>query len=139
MYATNFTTNYAIMLPNVFTSFASILQLSIQSLFLWLGYLIHFMQLVSFYSPWKHQKTRGFLMFSEGIERDLWHEMGLSEHFSGPILFTFERFQWDSVLIFFRFFKYFVSKDLRAAIRWCSWKLISESSQKNVRYRFKFR
>ena len=26
--------------------------------------LTHFMSLVSFYTPWKHQKTRGFLMFS---------------------------------------------------------------------------
>ena len=34
------------------------------------------MQLVSFYTPWKHQKAPAFLMFSEGIERDQWHEMG---------------------------------------------------------------
>ena len=33
------------------------------------------MPLVSFYIPWKHQKTSGFLMFSGGIERDQWHEM----------------------------------------------------------------
>ena len=26
--------------------------------------------------PWKHQKTRGFAMFSGGIEKDQWHEMG---------------------------------------------------------------
>ena len=26
-------------------------------------------------SPWKHLKTPGFLMFSGGTERDLWHEM----------------------------------------------------------------
>ena len=34
--------------------------------------LTHFIPLVSFffYTPWKHQKTRGFLMFSGGIERD---------------------------------------------------------------------
>ena len=34
------------------------------------------MPLVSFYTPWKHQKTRGFLMFPRGIEKDKWHEMG---------------------------------------------------------------
>ena len=34
------------------------------------------MPLVSFYTPWKQQKTSGFLMFSGGIKRDLWHEMG---------------------------------------------------------------
>ena len=34
------------------------------------------MLLISFYTPWKHQKTRGFLMFSRSIERDKRHEMG---------------------------------------------------------------
>ena len=38
--------------------------------------LDHSMSLASFYTPWKHQKTSGFLMFSGGIERDQWHEMG---------------------------------------------------------------
>ena len=31
--------------------------------------LTHFMWLVSFCTPWKHQKIKGFLMFSGGIER----------------------------------------------------------------------
>ena len=30
------------------------------------------MPLAPIYTPWKHQKTRGFLMFSSGIERDQW-------------------------------------------------------------------
>ena len=38
--------------------------------------LTHFMPLVSFDTPWKHQKTEGFLMFSGAIEWDQWHEMG---------------------------------------------------------------
>ena len=38
--------------------------------------LTHFMPLVSFDTPWKHQRTKGFLMFSGGIEKDQWHEMG---------------------------------------------------------------
>ena len=29
----------------------------------------------SLYKPWKHKKTRGFLMFAGGIERHHWHEM----------------------------------------------------------------
>ena len=37
--------------------------------------LTHFTVLISFYTPWKQQKTYCFLMFSEGIERDQWHEM----------------------------------------------------------------
>ena len=31
--------------------------------------LTHFMPLVSFYTPWKHQKTSGFFMLFRGIER----------------------------------------------------------------------
>ena len=31
------------------------------------------MPLVSFYTPWKHQKIRGFLMFSGGIKTDQSH------------------------------------------------------------------
>ena len=30
-----------------------------------------------FYTPWKYQKTSGFLIFSVGIERATWPEMGL--------------------------------------------------------------
>ena len=36
----------------------------------------HLMPLGSFFTSWKHQKTRGFLMFSGDTERDQWHEMG---------------------------------------------------------------
>ena len=36
--------------------------------------LTYFMPLVSFYTPEKHQKTRGILIFSGGIERDQWYE-----------------------------------------------------------------
>ena len=38
--------------------------------------LTHFMPLVSFDTPWKHQQARGFLMFSGGIERHQMYEMG---------------------------------------------------------------
>ena len=41
-----------------------------------LFFLTHFMPPISFDTPWKHQKTRGFLVFSGGIKRDQWHEMG---------------------------------------------------------------
>ena len=39
--------------------------------------LIHFMPLVSFYTPWKHQKTRGFLMFTGVNKKKLvvWNEL----------------------------------------------------------------
>ena len=37
--------------------------------------LTHFMLLVSFYTSWKYQKTRGFLIFSGGIERDQCRDM----------------------------------------------------------------
>ena len=32
------------------------------------------MPLISFDTSWKHQKIRGFLILSGGIERDQWHE-----------------------------------------------------------------
>ena len=35
------------------------------------------MPLVSSYTPWEHQETKGFLIFSGGIERDQGHVMGL--------------------------------------------------------------
>ena len=38
--------------------------------------LTHFMPLISFCTLWKQQKASRFLMFSRGIERDQWHEMG---------------------------------------------------------------
>ena len=34
-----------------------------------------FMPLFSFYLPWKHQKTRGLMMFSGRIERGQWYGM----------------------------------------------------------------
>ena len=36
--------------------------------------LTHVMPLVSFQTPWKHQKISGFPMFSEGLERDQWQQ-----------------------------------------------------------------
>ena len=36
----------------------------------------HFMPLISFYNPLKHDKTSGFLIFLGDIEREQWHEMG---------------------------------------------------------------
>ena len=38
--------------------------------------LTHFMPLISFDTPWKHQKTSGLQTFSGGIKTDQWHEMG---------------------------------------------------------------
>ena len=36
---------------------------------------IHFISLVSCYTPWKHQKTSGFLIFSERKESVAWNEL----------------------------------------------------------------
>ena len=44
--------------------------------------LTHFMPLVSFVIPRKHQKTVGFLMFSGGTERD-------QERIKGRVLLTY--------------------------------------------------
>ena len=40
-----------------------------------LEHLTHFMPLISFDIPRKHQKTRGFLIFSVDIKRDQWYKM----------------------------------------------------------------
>ena len=36
--------------------------------------LTFFLPLIDFHTPWKHQKTRGFLVFSGGMERHRWHK-----------------------------------------------------------------
>ena len=33
-----------------------------------------------FYTPWKRQKTKGFLTFSGGIEMEYWVKMSYNEH-----------------------------------------------------------
>ena len=38
--------------------------------------LTHFRPVFPFYTPWKRQKTSGFLTFSGSIEREHWPEMG---------------------------------------------------------------
>ena len=38
--------------------------------------LTHFSPVLHFYTPWKHQKTKGFQMFSGGIEMWHWTKMG---------------------------------------------------------------
>ena len=40
------------------------------------SFLIHFSPVPHFYTPWKLQKTKGFLMFSGGIEIRHWAKMG---------------------------------------------------------------
>ena len=39
-------------------------------------YLAHFMLLVSFYTSWKYQKISGFLMFTGGLVKNKWYEVG---------------------------------------------------------------
>ena len=54
-----------------FTTHNNFLQLEIHYVHNW----THLMPLVSFDTPWKHQKTIGFLMFSWVIKRDQWHKI----------------------------------------------------------------
>ena len=39
--------------------------------------ITYIVSLVSFYTLWKYQETRGFLLFWGTIERDLWYETDL--------------------------------------------------------------
>ena len=48
----------------------------------------HFMLMVSFHTPWKHQKTFGFLIFLGGMEIDRWQEMSY-----GKIKFYYSKIQ----------------------------------------------
>ena len=41
-----------------------------------LTFLNHFIPMSHFYTPWKCQKTSGFLTFLEGIEMWHWNKMG---------------------------------------------------------------
>ena len=38
--------------------------------------LTYYSPMLFIYTPWKHQKTRDFLISSGGMERDHWHWMG---------------------------------------------------------------
>ena len=38
--------------------------------------LNNFWPMFPFYNPWKHQKTKDFLVFSGGIKWEHWPEMG---------------------------------------------------------------
>ena len=51
--------------------------------------LTNFTPLVSFYNPRKHKKNRSFLMFSRGVERNQWREMGwVKVHHTSYDIFT---------------------------------------------------
>ena len=50
--------------------------------------LTHFMPLVSFYTPWRCHKARGFLIFSGAMERDQSHKMDEDET-NSSIIFLF--------------------------------------------------
>ena len=43
----------------------------------WLKRSTNFMPVVTFYTPWKHEKARGFQIFSGRIEKVQWHWSGL--------------------------------------------------------------
>ena len=55
--------------------------------------LTHFMPVVSFYTSWKHQKTRGFLMLPGGLEKDQWHWVGQCHNNCYECLNTLRYFQ----------------------------------------------
>ena len=38
-------------------------------------FLTYFSQVLQFYTSWKHQKTKGFLTFSGGVEMEYWAKM----------------------------------------------------------------
>ena len=47
-----------------------------QTLFYKRIYLSYLCPMFPFYTPWKHQKTRSFKLFSGGVKWEHWPEMG---------------------------------------------------------------
>ena len=54
--------------------------------------LTHSMLLVFFFTFWKHQKTRGFIMFSGILEIDQLHKMGWKKKSNSAVLLSPEMF-----------------------------------------------
>ena len=46
--------------------------------------LAYFKPMFHFYTPWKRQKTRGFLTFLVGIEIEHWLELGYEDRLLKP-------------------------------------------------------
>ena len=57
-------------------------------------HLIYFQRIMYFYSPWKHQKNYGFLMFSGGIELDYWFKMGKMNKYQWCVWYHTIRTAW---------------------------------------------
>ena len=112
--------------------------------------LAHFMPLVSFYTPWKYQKTSSFLIFSGGIERDQWHKTGQWQYWESchtdHVNSTFSQTSRTSVKKTRRFLRLFIFHDafprwrnsyLRitwTATQWCSYlKICSKFSGEHPR------
>ena len=58
--------------------FPKIIYYLLKNIFWKISLLIYFAPLTISMPPNKHLKTRGFVIFSEGVKRDQWHEMGYS-------------------------------------------------------------
>ena len=65
------TGHFVFLIYFLYNAHNNFLQLEIHYVHNW----THLMPLVSFDTPWKHQKTIGFLMFSWIIKRDQWHKI----------------------------------------------------------------
>ena len=61
--------------------------------------LIHVMPQISFYTPWNHQKTRAFLMFSGGAVRQQWHEMGWAKLFQDGRPYDIDRRPYHIIML----------------------------------------
>ena len=55
--------------------------------------LNHVMPLAPFYTPWKHEKTSGFVIFLRSNWKDQWHEMGQK---------TYQKIQKQPPEVFFK-------------------------------------
>ena len=52
-------------------------------------FLTHFLPMYPIYTPWKHQKTKGFLVFWGDIKWEHWPEMGTTgKAYAGLLLWN---------------------------------------------------
>ena len=99
---------------------------------MWYWHEIHFMLLVSFYTAWKHQKTRVYLMVTVGVEGNRWHKMGWPVA-KNILILSKKRLQRRYFSVIFRSFKNFFFIEY---LRWLLLKNLENDSEISRKKKF---
>ena len=92
----NFLPNYRFYFATIYWGFALWSKESIAT-------LTYFQQLFHFYTPWKHQKAYGFLIFSGGIEVEHWLKIDqkcLRTYLPLFHLFCYQQYNTTTLLVY---------------------------------------